>query len=450
MRVRHGWKCGTRRRGMPALGIATLALVCLGAGAEAAAGQVLRPGLYFPNATPPPATALRIYLDCARCDQDYLRTEVPFIDYVRDRRDADVHILVTTQPAGAGVEYTLAFIGLGDLTGRDVTLRFLASQTDTADEIRRTLASRLKVGLVPYLADTPLIDRLDVVYESDQPAMTRPEDDPWQFWVFRGTGEADLSGEESQRFLLASGSLSANRTTDTWKIRMGARGTYDRDEFELDDGNTFTNQTRSWDATGLVVRSLGDHWGVGAGASAIGSTFRNLRLALRAAPAIEYNVFPYGESTRRQLTLAYAIGVNRFDYEDPTIFGRVSDTLTDQTVTISFDARQPWGQSSLSLEGAQFLDDPGKYRVVATGNLEFRVTRGLSFQLFGSSSLLRDQIFLPLRGSSTEEILLRRRQLATDFDYAVSFGVTYTFGSIFNNVVNSRFAGSSGGVIRRF
>ena len=52
--------------------------------------------------------------------------------------------------------------------------------------------------------------------------------------------------------------------------------------------------------------------------------------------------------------------------------------------------------------------------------------------------------------STPEEILVRRRQLATNYDYNIAFGVSYTFGSIFNNVVNSRFAGASGGVIRRY
>ena len=43
---------------------------------------------------------LRVFLDCGRdCDRDYLRREITFIDYVRDRRDAQVHVLVTSQAA---------------------------------------------------------------------------------------------------------------------------------------------------------------------------------------------------------------------------------------------------------------------------------------------------------------------------------------------------------------
>lgn len=29
--------------------------------------------------------ALKVYLDCRRCDQDYFRTEIPFVSYVTTR-----------------------------------------------------------------------------------------------------------------------------------------------------------------------------------------------------------------------------------------------------------------------------------------------------------------------------------------------------------------------------
>jgi hypothetical protein len=57
----------------------------------------------------------------------------------------------------------------------------------------------------------------------------------------------------------------------------------------------------------------------------------------------------------------------------------------------------------------------------------------------GSVSRIRDQLYLKAGDATDEEILLRRRQLATSYRYRFSVGVTYTFGSIFNNVVNPRF-----------
>ena len=63
-----------------------------------------------------PATAaarqLTLFLDCQSCYADYLRSEVTFVDYVRDRTEADIHVLITRAETGAGgSEYTLQFIG---------------------------------------------------------------------------------------------------------------------------------------------------------------------------------------------------------------------------------------------------------------------------------------------------------------------------------------------------
>ena len=186
------------------------------------------------------------------------------------------------------------------------------------------------------------------------------------------------------------------------------------------------------------------------GGSAVTTTFRNQDLTVRFAPAIEYNFFPYSESTRRQFTLRYAIGVDRFNYAELTIFDKIAETRVDHSFVASIDFNEPWGDSELTVEFAQFLDDPSKFRVVLFGNIEIRLFRGFFLNLRGNSSLVRDQIFLASGGVTDAEILLRRRKLATDYEYSFRVGITYTFGSIYNNVVNSRFDGSSGGFIRAF
>ena len=61
-----------------------LTALWMGLGASAQAGQPQ------PAATESGIEALRVYLDCDRrsCDLDYLRQEITFVNYVRDRRDA--------------------------------------------------------------------------------------------------------------------------------------------------------------------------------------------------------------------------------------------------------------------------------------------------------------------------------------------------------------------------
>ncbi|MDA0334911.1 MAG: hypothetical protein O2782_07090 [bacterium] len=51
---------------------------------------------------------------------------------------------------------------------------------------------------------------------------------------------------------------------------------------------------------------------------------------------------------------------------------------------------------------------------------------------------INDQLSLAVGGATLEEVLLRRRELATDYKVWSRAGLSYTFGSIYNNVVNTR------------
>ena len=402
------------------------------------------------------AQALRVFLDCGPCDDDYLRQEITFVNYVRDRPDAQVHVLVTRETTGGGGRaWTLDFYGLEAFEGMDDHLVFYTSQDDTDDTERRALAQTLRLGLVRYAAQTPLGQQLDILQRSSgplglrRPRNAQPEDDPWNFWVFRTRLNVFLDAEELETTKSFSGSFSANRTTDMWKIRVGVNGNYREDTFELTD-STFTNVRRNNSLDARFIKSLGEHMGFGFGGSAVSSTFRNQDLTVRLAPAVEYNFFPYSESTRRQFTVSYSAGYNSFRYEEPTIFDKLEEHRVNHAVQTSFEVNEPWGESEVTMEFSQFLDEPDQNRLVFFGDLDVRLFRGFFLNLNGSSSLIRDQIYLPARDATDEEILVRQRQLATDYEWRFRIGITYSFGSIFNNVVNSRFAGSSGGFTRSF
>ena len=65
----------------------------------------------------------------------------------------------------------------------------------------------------------------------------------------------------------------------------------------------------------------------------------------------------------------------------------------------------------------------------------------------GSAAMVHDQLGLVKEDIPVDQILLQRKELATQFEYFTSFGFTYTFGSIYNNVVNPRFGNAGGGGI---
>ena len=398
---------------------------------------------------PPPADVsetVRVFLDCQSCDEQFVRTEIRFVDYVRDRTAADVHLLVTTQgTGGGGIEFTMKFIGLGRFRDVDNSLTFTTPQTATPDERRRAVVSMMKLGLVRYVADTAVASRLSLRFEESQSRpVTAPERDPWNFWVFRLGGNGNLEAEQSTSQHAVSANVSANRTTERWKLNLNNFVNYRHQRFEVEDGENFTAIRRNYDGRALVARSLTPHWSFGATAAVATSTFTNYDLRTRVSPAIEYNIFPYRESTRRILTLLYSTGVQTANYTEETIDGKTSETLVDHQLEMSLGLRQPWGTANGGFEVSQYLNRRQKYRVGAFGGLDVRLFKGFSISVDGSISRRRDQLSLRRGEASTEEILVRQRELATDYSFDLGFGFSYSFGSIFNNVVNPRFRNAGG------
>ena len=394
------------------------------------------------------AEQLRVFLDCRRCDTDYLRTEIRFVDYVRERTDADVHILVTTQQTGAGgQEYTFQFTGQRQFEGVGEDLRFTSGPTDSEDVVRQGIARVLRAGLVRYAARTPLLERLQLSFST--PAVgaagaSVPGRDPWNRWVFRTSLSGFGNGEASYEQRSWSLSVSANRTTADWKNVLSISTRSSLSDFEVGDRTVRNEQS---DRTGsiLSVRSVSDHWSVGGRTNANRSSFLNRDLALRVAPAIEFNVFPYSESTRRQLTLQYSAGANRVAYNDETIYGQLTETLWDQALTASYNMTQRWGTVRVSSEALHYFHDPSKYHLTSFGNLDLRLIKGVSLTFFGGVDRIRDQLHLAKGNLTPEQILLRQRQIATSFRYFGQVGLSYSFGSIFSSVVNPRMGNSGGG-----
>ena len=79
------------------------------------------------------------------------------------------------------------------------------------------------------------------------------------------------------------------------------------------------------------------------------------------------------------------------------------------------------------------------------GELIKNYVKGLNFNIDGRYERIRDQLALPKGDLSLEEILLRQKELATNYNLSLSVSLSYTFGSIYSNVVNARFGTWGGG-----
>ena len=272
--------------------------------------------------------------------------------------------------------------------------------------------------------------------------------DKWDSWVFKTSLSGWFNGQQTYTSNNVYGSFTANRVTEDWKINLRARLSYGREKFEIDDEETgteiVTSETNSKSLNALVVKSLSDHWSYGGSVYFGSSTFNNLDRSISMMPGIEYDIFPYSQSTRKQLRILYSVGYNYFNYIDTTVYNMTEEGHAQHSINIAYAVLQKWGHIDLSSEYSNYLYDWSKNNISVYGNFSLRLLKGLSLNFSGGASMLHDQLGLAKTGATTEEILLKKKELATQFRYWGSFGVSYTFGSMYNNVVNPRFGNQFG------
>jgi hypothetical protein len=434
---------------------------------RALAGCILALALFAPGAQSQvmaPADSARddlprVFLDCQAngCDSDFLRTELTWLNFVRDRTLAMVHILATSQStASGGTEVTIAFIGLGPHAARQDTITAFSQQGDVHAERRQLVRRMIAQGMLRFVANTPLASRLSVSYQAPTAgttvSATRGARDRWNLWVFRIGGNTFFNGEETYKYYNYNGYVEASRITAGLKINLGINANRSREEFSYDTSTTGqpaplvteVGIRRRSNFNSLIAKSLNDHWSIGAQANASSDLRTNLKLGTRIGPAIEYDVFPYSQSTRRQIIIRYSVGIKTLKYDSLTIYDKLEETLPDHRLIVASEATQPWGSVYGSLSASQYLSEPSKYRIDGFMYAEWRITRGLRVNFDLGYTKFRDQINLKKGTATPQEVLLRLRQLQTGYSYYGSVGLSYTFGSVFSNVVNPRFSQNTG------
>lgn len=389
---------------------------------------------------------INVFLDCRGCNGSYVRSEINFINFVRDQSDAEVHLLITLQQTGSGGwEHSLNFMGLGYISDKAHKMIFVSPKSDTNDMMRNRLVRHVKLGLIYFLADRNVLSDLNVNFsgtlnEGDEEVETT---DPWNSWIFEIRGSTRFSGEESRSNNSFNGSFDATRITDAWKIELEFDQNFNRRVFrnEEDDGTTsediFTTESQNFSS--LVAKSLGDHWTIGGYSRVRSSTQDNIDLSIGATPSIEFSLFPYQEFNRREITVRYGILGSHYNYTETTILNQDEEFLWRNELTVRADFTQPWGGVYGWLDAGAYWHDLSKNRLNFGFRVNMRVLRGLSIFFDGRYSLINDQISLAAGDLTEEERLLNLKQQATSYNYGGSIGFEFNFGSIYNNVINPRF-----------
>lgn len=381
-----------------------------------------------------------LFLDCESCDESFIKQEFTAVNYVRAQQDALVHLLITRQwTAGGGSSFELNFLGRNEFEGMNNKLYFSSQPNQAPDEVRRGLLKIIQLGMVPYIARGGMDESLTVSItpQGPVPVNTSEAEDPWGHWIFEVNANGNLNQESLRKSYSLRFGMEADHITEQWRIRVRGYSNYRQNTVEGDE-ETFVSKRRNQGGWTSVAYSLGDHWSVGAGMNYKQDSYQNLDHQAGIAPAIEYSLFPYHEVMQRELTIAYRVRGIYQDYSEETVYGKLSENLAQQELQLNLRMRQPWGQIFSGIEGSHYFHDSQRFRVSVNSNVDLRLMRGLAFRISGNVRLIRDQLSLPAGESSLEDLLLQERQLATDYDLGLYAGISYSFGSMYNNTINTR------------
>lgn len=382
---------------------------------------------------------LKVFLDCRSCDQTYIKQNLDNVAFVRDQNFADVHLFFRTQRnANGGRKYDVEFNGKNDFEGVDDLITFSSNTDMTNDDVRNQILRYLKLGLVRYWLKKGTVDTVTVTVVSNENEVEKEVKDPWDYWVFRVGANGFFNGQEASTFSNYRLNVSARRVTDKNKFNLNVSFSENTATFTFDGEEIIAINNRRFIRVNDVI-SITDHWSTGAFASMGASTFSNRDFFWSFKPAIEYNFFTYAESAKKQLALSYRVGGVNNTYIERTVFGKDKESLWEHNLSLGGRMNQKWGNLYAQASVDQFLNDTQLYSLDFGVGVSIRLFKGFNFNVDGNYEIIRNQINLPAGDVSLEELLLQQQQLQSGYNYFVSVGFSYSFGSIYNSIVNPRF-----------
>lgn len=390
---------------------------------------------------------IRLFLDSpdGELDFDFLRRELPWVDWVRDRADAEVRVLLALRSTGSGGTEGTFFVTRTHGGPATDTLRVFSAATDSDDANRRLIARALAALLARDLVERPEASRLEVRVAPPAATPAAPPRDRWDHWVYKLGTNGYVNGEQTYRNAYLYSSLTASRVTERRKMGASLSQNYNSNRYDFGDGEILETFTRSWTLRGLYTHALSPRWSAGTSASVSSSSWSNVHSSLGVGPAIEFDLFPYAQSSSRSLTLGAQLYASHTRYEELTLYDKTEETLLRSELDVSLALRKSWGSLDWSGSANHYLHDTSKYRLSTYVNANLKLWRGLSIEGYAWAARTHDQLALR-RGDATDtEVLTRQHQLATSYQYNGSFGISYRFGSIFDNVVNNRLENTLGG-----
>ena len=383
---------------------------------------------------------LNVFLNCNFCDQSYIKQNLEHAEFVRDENFADVYLFFTNQRNGSGGRvYEIDFVGQNDYKEFKDKITYSTNSNNTGDEVRALMLKNIRLGLVRYWLKAGLQDKISIVIKRTKPSDLLEEVDPWNNWIFELGSNGFFNGHETYSNSNLNFNASARRITEKNKFIFRLRYGNNKQVYKFDGEPDKVYKRVNKNVTLYNVFSLNNHWSLGVFSYFGGSDYSNKSLYAKLSPAIEYNFFDYKDSFKKQITLAYRIGGDYTEYIEKTVFGKEKELLWNHSLSLESSVRQTWGNINGSVRYESYLHDTALNQFSFNLGARVRVFKGFTFNVGGRYDITNNQINLAAGDLTVEEILLQQQQLKSGYNYRFNIGFSYTFGSMFNTVVNPRF-----------
>jgi hypothetical protein len=394
----------------------------------------------------------RLFLSCpSECFADYLRQELSYFDFVRDPHlDSVLTLVIVREPSGNGgerfsvsllrpVSATAAPVAGREPAGSAPARSFVGAPGATQHALRQGLLQLVLRALQAELAGTTHAADFELRLPPRAPQSLEAVLDAWDFWVIAPELRASTEAQSGHYYAELLSSLNVWRITQAHKLRLSATQVSSISGFRLEDGSRVKGQNAEWRGRVLYALALGRHWAVGAVAAANRSDYENLDLHVHYAPLVELNLFPYSESSSQQLRVAYQLGPWVNWYQEANQAGLRRELRPYHALSLIADINQAWGNLQWIGQLNSFLDAPELYRLSTGATVALRLAEGLALTLQGQAAFVQDMIAVRGRPVTDTELLLDVTQLPTSYTAELELGITYTFGSVHNTIVNPRF-----------
>lgn len=382
---------------------------------------------------------IKVRVDCRGCNNNFIRQNIRSVSHVRDQALADVYVLINQTFTPASRLFNISLQGLNEFEGINNHFEHPITRTQTSQEQNEELVHVLRIALAPYLLHR-MSDALTLEIASDSGKSHTPEEevDKWRNWIFSIAGRFNLNEQDTRKQSSVTLRFDGDKVTENWRVRLDGRFRRNILKISEEGQEPFSSRVENEFIGGSVVKSLSNHWSAGVFSSFFSNTADNLNSRVNTSLALEYNFFDYQEVLTREMTIAYRVGMNWQEYQDPTIFDRLEDSFGSQSLAIEIRFRRNWGNFFSTIRGSHFLHNFKRNRLSIDNSASVRVWKGLTVQLNAEFNIIRDQINLPKGEASLEDVILQQRAIAKSYDLFVGTGINYTFGSIFNNILNTR------------